>query len=205
MLLEVKNCINRDSKNKLWSKIEKNNHTKIFRQLVLVSYEICQIHSLDCASDLSQDKILFIYNMRLRPKYGKYLSQFQNFRPSFRATFVHWLFLKVEIHEGTSRGDMSRGVWDMSLVEFPRVTCRRDRSLVDVTRGHAIRGAHVTVGGKLARQTTSNCWKNMSSSRGKNVVCLIYDSFHSLFTRRDKSRRHNVVTAYHIFAILIKM
>ena len=109
MLLEVKNCIKRDSKNKLWSKIEKNNHTKTFRQLVLVSYEICQIHSLDCASDLSQDKILFIYNMRLRPKYGKYLSQFQNFRPSFRSTFVHWLFLKVGIHEGTSRGDMSPG------------------------------------------------------------------------------------------------
>ena len=82
MLLEVKNCIKRDSKNKLWSKIEKNNHTKTFRQLVLVSYEICQIHSLDCASDLRQDKTLFIYNMRLRPKYfhdfkclGLYLGQ----------------------------------------------------------------------------------------------------------------------------------
>ena len=146
MLLEVKNCINRDSKNKLWSKIEKNNHTKTIRQLVLVSYEICQIHSLDCTSEFGAGKIfLFIYNMWLRPKYGRYLSQFQNFRPSFRSTFVHWLFLKVGIHEGTSREDMSRGVWDTSLV--------------DVTRGHAIRGVHVAVSGKLARQTTSNCWK----------------------------------------------
>ena len=56
MLLEVKNCIKRDSKNKLWSKIEKNNRTKTIRQLMLVSYEICQIHSLDCTSDLGQEK-----------------------------------------------------------------------------------------------------------------------------------------------------
>ena len=120
---------------------------------------------------------LFIYNMRLRPKYGRYLSQFQNFRPWFRTTFVYWLFLKVGIHDWTSRGDISRGVWDMSLVEIPRVTCRRDTSLVDVTRGHAIRGVHIAVSGKLAWQTTSNCWKKMSSFREKMLLVLYMTRF----------------------------
>ena len=47
-------------------------------------------------NNLSWDKTLFTYNTRLRPKYGRYLSDdFKMFRPLFKTKFAYWLSLMI--------------------------------------------------------------------------------------------------------------